>query len=131
MKSFSELSLDARLLRSIDKKGLTVPTAVQAEAIPKALEGKDIIARARTGSGKTLAYLLPALHALLGQAGPLERFQVVVLVPTSELVEQVSAPECTESVFDRLLIFRVMADGVEGAFWGLPNPLAFRFETQF
>ena len=92
MNSFSETGLDARLLRSLGKKGLSVPTPVQAAAIPKALEGKDVIARARTGTGKTLAYLLPALHVLLSQEGEQERFQALVLVPTSELVEQVLPP---------------------------------------
>ena len=87
-QTFAELGLDARLLRSLKKKGLVAPTAVQAEAIPRALQGKDIVARARTGSGKTLAYLLPALHRLLALDGERERFQAVVLVPTSELVEQ-------------------------------------------
>lgn len=59
----------------------------------QALEGKDIVARARTGSGKTLAYLLPALQAVLtggkgrgkGRAG----WQALVLVPSRELCEQV------------------------------------------
>ncbi len=56
----------------------------------QALEGKDVVARARTGSGKTLAYLLPALQAILtggkGRAG----WQALVLVPTRELCEQAS-----------------------------------------
>jgi DEAD/DEAH box helicase len=55
----------------------------------QALEGKDIVARARTGSGKTLAYLLPALQAVLtggkGRAG----WQALILVPSRELCEQV------------------------------------------
>jgi ATP-dependent RNA helicase DDX56/DBP9 len=61
-----------------------------AECIPKILEGKDVVSRARTGSGKTLAYLLPALHRIIsswGQAAP--GWQVLVLVPTRELCEQV------------------------------------------
>ena len=56
----------------------------------QALEGNDIVARARTGSGKTLAYLLPALQAVLtggkGRAG----WQALILVPSRELCEQVS-----------------------------------------
>lgn len=62
---------------------------MQAETIPRALEGRDLVARARTGSGKTLAYLLPTLHRVLtggkGRAG----WQALVLVPTRELCEQV------------------------------------------
>ncbi|KAL4423346.1 hypothetical protein ABPG77_006141 [Micractinium sp. CCAP 211/92] len=87
--SFEETGLDPRLLRALSKRGFEKPTPVQAECIPKALEGRDIVARARTGSGKTLAYLLPALHRVLtggkGRAG----WQALVLVPTRELCEQV------------------------------------------
>jgi superfamily II DNA/RNA helicase len=89
VSSFGDLGLDHRLLRSLKKKGLCVPTAVQAKAVPPALTGKDVIARARTGSGKTLAYLLPILNILLSLEDQLERFQAIVLVPTSELVIQV------------------------------------------
>ena len=61
----------------------------QAEAIPRALEGRDIVARARTGSGKTLAYLLPALHRVLSAGKGRAGWQALVLVPTRELCEQV------------------------------------------
>ncbi|KAJ9528986.1 hypothetical protein QJQ45_000556 [Haematococcus lacustris] len=90
--SFSDTGLDPRLLRALCKRGFTIPTPVQLEAIPKTLEGKDVIARARTGSGKTLAYLLPALHRVLtAQPGTGGSFQALVLVPTRELCEQVRA----------------------------------------
>ncbi|GFH15710.1 uncharacterized protein HaLaN_11989, partial [Haematococcus lacustris] len=90
--SFSDTGLDPRLLRALCKRGFTIPTPVQLEAIPKTLEGKDVIARARTGSGKTLAYLLPALHRVLtSQPGAGGSFQALVLVPTRELCEQVRA----------------------------------------
>lgn len=87
--SFSELGLDPRVLRALAKKGFSAPTPVQAEAVAKALEGKDIVARARTGSGKTMAYLLPAIHRLLSNESAGSSFQAVVLVPTKELCEQV------------------------------------------
>ena len=96
--SFHTLGLDPRLLRALGKLGLTNPTPVQASCIPKTLEGKDVIARARTGSGKTLAYLLPALHRILTAAGgdtsasgQRGSFNAIVLVPTRELCEQVRA----------------------------------------
>ncbi|GAX72585.1 hypothetical protein CEUSTIGMA_g41.t1 [Chlamydomonas eustigma] len=90
MTAFHDLGLDVRLLRAVSKLGFTVPTSVQAACIPKTLEGKDIIARARTGSGKTLAYLLPALHRVLAcDADSRASFNVIVLVPTRELCEQV------------------------------------------
>lgn len=63
--TFETLGLDSRLLRAVATEGFSVPTPVQQEVIPLALEGKDIFARARTGSGKTAAYVLPTLEAIL------------------------------------------------------------------
>jgi superfamily II DNA/RNA helicase len=62
--SFSHL-LDARLLRALADMGFARPTLVQAKAIPLALEGRDILARARTGSGKTAAYCVPVVQKIL------------------------------------------------------------------
>lgn len=64
-RSFEDLKLDPRLLQALTQQKFTKPTLVQAEAIPLALSGKDILARAKTGSGKTAAYLLPALQSIL------------------------------------------------------------------
>ncbi|GIL46760.1 hypothetical protein Vafri_3662 [Volvox africanus] len=88
--SFQDLGLDPRLLRALGKRGFTKPTPVQLEAIPRTLEGKDVVARARTGSGKTLAYLLPLLHKLLSTDNPTGSFRAIVLVPTRELCQQVA-----------------------------------------
>ncbi|XP_021237648.1 ATP-dependent RNA helicase DBP9-like [Numida meleagris] len=63
--SFEQMGLDARLLRAVAELGWAAPTAIQAEAVPLALEGRDLLARARTGSGKTAAYGLPLLQRLL------------------------------------------------------------------
>jgi ATP-dependent RNA helicase DDX56/DBP9 len=87
--TFIDTGLDPRLLRALAKKAFTQATPVQARCIPAALEGKDIVARARTGSGKTLAYLLPALHKILTAEDPKAKWRVLVLVPTRELCEQV------------------------------------------
>lgn len=62
--SFSHL-LDVRLLRALADMGFARPTLVQAKAIPLALEGRDILARARTGSGKTAAYCVPVVQRIL------------------------------------------------------------------
>ena len=64
-----------------------VPTPVQAEAIPQALEGKDVLATAQTGTGKTLAFLIPLIERLLKQEKP--GLAALVLVPTRELAMQV------------------------------------------
>jgi ATP-dependent RNA helicase DDX56/DBP9 len=63
--SFVDLGLDSRLLQGIAKQNFEKPTPVQAKAIPLALEGRDVLARAKTGSGKTAAYLLPILQSVL------------------------------------------------------------------
>ncbi|CAG9461604.1 unnamed protein product [Pedinophyceae sp. YPF-701] len=93
--SFESLGLDPRLLRALARRGLTAPTAVQAQGIPKAMEGKDLVATARTGTGKTLAYLLPALDKILrapgGKGMRRKAWQCLVLVPTRELCEQVKS----------------------------------------
>lgn len=62
--SFASFRLDARLLKALQNR-FDRPTLVQAAAIPLALDGRDIVARAKTGSGKTLAYVVPILHQIL------------------------------------------------------------------
>ena len=64
-RSFAGLGLDSRLLQGISKQSFQAPTPVQLKAIPLALDGRDVLARAKTGSGKTAAYLLPILHSIL------------------------------------------------------------------
>jgi ATP-dependent RNA helicase DDX56/DBP9 len=63
--SFASLDLDNRLLQGIAKQKFKKPTPVQLKVIPLALQGKDVLARARTGTGKTAAYLLPILQLIL------------------------------------------------------------------
>ncbi|XP_068277504.1 probable ATP-dependent RNA helicase DDX56 [Nyctibius grandis] len=91
---FEHMGLDGRLLRAVAELGWATPTAIQAEAIPLALEGRDLLARARTGSGKTGAYGLPLLqHLLRVKAAPSAVAQAVralVLVPSKELGQQVA-----------------------------------------
>uniref|UniRef100_A0A6J0SL63 RNA helicase n=1 Tax=Pogona vitticeps TaxID=103695 RepID=A0A6J0SL63_9SAUR len=91
--SFAHLGLDDRLLRAVGELGWERPTLIQAEAIPLALEGKDLLARAKTGSGKTGAYALPLLQRLLrrkagAEAVAEQAVRGLVLVPTRELGQQ-------------------------------------------
>ena len=89
--TFSELELDESLLEALQSKGFTRPTAIQAAAIPPALEGRDVLGSAPTGTGKTAAYLLPALQHLLDfprkKSGPP---RILILTPTRELAMQVA-----------------------------------------
>ncbi|MSQ03089.1 MAG: DEAD/DEAH box helicase [Myxococcales bacterium] len=84
---FTEFGLDARLVRAIEDLGYSTPTPIQAEAIPPAMAGRDVLAAAMTGSGKTAAFLLPILHRLLQEPKPGTR--VLVLTPTRELAAQI------------------------------------------
>ena len=91
--SFHDLGIHARLLDTLDKQGITQPTPVQTEAIPPALDGRDLIAIAQTGTGKTLGFGLPVIHRM--GPGKKGRNRVLVLTPTRELavqVEEVLAP---------------------------------------
>jgi ATP-dependent RNA helicase RhlE len=100
--SFHALGLAPELLRAVADRGYTEPTAVQREAIPLILAGRDVLAGAQTGTGKTAAFVLPILQRLADSqpvvTGPTSRdrqnairppVRVLVLVPTRELALQV------------------------------------------
>ncbi len=84
---FAEFGLAPSLCRGLTELGFTRPTPIQAEAIPPALAGKDLLACAMTGSGKTAAFLLPILHRLLDEQRRTTR--ALVLTPTRELAAQI------------------------------------------
>ncbi|KAF2743324.1 ATP-dependent RNA helicase DBP9 [Sporormia fimetaria CBS 119925] len=100
--TFASLGLEPRLLRGIRDQKWAKLQPVQAEAIPLALQGSDILCKAPTGTGKTAAYLLPILHGVLkrSQRGT----SALILVPTKELALQVSrvakslAAHCGDSI---------------------------------
>jgi len=87
MQNFSEVSISNYLKERLQAANFSVPTPVQAAAIPPALEGKDVIATAQTGTGKTLAFLIPMIERLLQSNKP--GIAALVLVPTRELAMQV------------------------------------------
>ncbi len=89
--SFQSLGLKPELLRAIEERGYTVPTPVQAKAIPEVLAGRDLLAGAQTGTGKTAGFTLPILQLLTAPgAVQLRTPRVLVLVPTRELAAQVA-----------------------------------------
>jgi ATP-dependent RNA helicase DDX5/DBP2 len=90
-ESFLEAGFPPAIVQCIQRAGFTAPTAIQAQAWPVALKGRDLIGIAETGSGKTCAYLLPALVHIHGQP-PLRRGDgpiCLVLAPTRELAVQI------------------------------------------
>src|SRR5438093_11399612 len=86
---FSQLNLHPSLLNGLKDLGFTRPTAIQADAIPPALDGRDLLASAMTGSGKTAAFLLPILQRLIDERRGVTR--ALVLTPTRELAAQILA----------------------------------------
>ena len=89
--SFESLKLHPSILKAVVESGYTVPTPIQAEAIPEAIAGRDLMASAQTGTGKTAAFMLPALHRLATPSAVKSRGpRVLVLTPTRELANQVN-----------------------------------------
>ena len=97
-KTFADFSLDESLTLAIEGLGFTTPTPVQEQAIPAALEGKDLLVSSQTGSGKTAAFLLPTLNGLANQdtlvpfkdrMKAITQPNILVISPTRELAQQV------------------------------------------
>ncbi|MFZ2641890.1 MAG: DEAD/DEAH box helicase, partial [Verrucomicrobiia bacterium] len=102
---FKSLGLSDKLVQGILATGYTAPTAIQSQAIPTALEGRDIIGCAQTGTGKTAAFVLPILNRLVAHeaAGHTSHgIKALVLTPTRELAQQVEESVKTYGRFMQL-----------------------------
>ena len=86
---FSELGLSAKTLEAVTAAGYTIPTPIQAEAIPPALLRRDVMGLAQTGSGKTAAFVLPMLSLLEKGRARARMPRTLILEPTRELADQV------------------------------------------
>jgi ATP-dependent RNA helicase RhlE len=84
---FTSFGLHPDLLRGVKELGFTRPTPIQNDAIPPAMEGRDVLAAAATGSGKSAAFLLPILHRLIEKKRGTTR--ALILTPTRELAAQI------------------------------------------
>ena len=88
---FTDLGLRAELLQAIEAQGYETPSAIQAEAIPPILEGRDVLAAAQTGTGKTAGFALPILDRLSrGEKAKANQVRALILCPTRELAAQVA-----------------------------------------
>lgn len=85
--SFNQLGLSQTRVSKLEAQGFTTPTAIQAQAIPPLLEGRDVIGQAQTGTGKTAAFALPMLERIDPNSNTV---QALILTPTRELAVQVS-----------------------------------------
>ncbi len=114
--TFASLGLNPTILKAVEEAGYTIPSPIQAQAIPEALAGHDLMASAQTGTGKTAAFILPALHRIaepsaVRSKGP----RVLVLTPTRELAQQVSEAATKYGKNMRLKVVSVLG--------GMPYPL--------
>ena len=109
MTTFSDLSLDPRVLQAVTESGYVTPTPIQVQAIPHALEGRDVLGIAQTGTGKTGAFVLPMICHLSKGRARARMPRSLVLAPTRELAAQVAeqfekysgAPEAHHGAADR------------------------------
>ena len=86
--TFKELNLSGAVMKALDEKGYTNPTAIQQEAIPHILNNRDVLGLAETGSGKTAAFCIPTLENLAKQPTN-GSIRGLVLAPTRELALQI------------------------------------------
>ncbi|MGW1771140.1 DEAD/DEAH box helicase [Streptomyces sp. NPDC002104] len=89
--AFADLDMPAQLLATLTREGMTSPFPIQAATLPNTLAGRDVLGRGRTGSGKTLAFGLALLARTAGQSAEPGQPLALVLVPTRELAQQVTA----------------------------------------
>ncbi len=114
--TFADLGLNPSILKAVEESGYTIPTPIQAQAIPEVLAGRDLMASAQTGTGKTAAFILPALNRIaqpsaIRSKGP----RVLVLTPTRELAQQVSDAAAKYGKNMRLKVVSILG--------GMPYPL--------
>jgi ATP-dependent RNA helicase RhlE len=89
--SFSSFELDRRILAGVRDAGYERPTPIQAQTVPEALAGRDILGLAQTGTGKTAAFVLPILQRLVGTPASGRRaVRALIVAPTRELAEQIN-----------------------------------------
>ena len=93
MSTFQELGLSPNILKAVSLAGYQHPSPIQERAIPQALAGRDIFGCAQTGTGKTAAFVLPIIHKIEcgGRYPQPKKFRALIVTPTRELAEQISA----------------------------------------
>ena len=89
-KTFAELGLSQKVLAAVEAAGYTTPTPIQAEAIPVALTGRDVLGIAQTGTGKTASFVLPMITRLESGRARARMPRSLILAPTRELAAQVA-----------------------------------------
>src|SRR5471032_1652319 len=98
---FNELGLSEKVLKAVEASGYDTPTPIQEQAIPYALEGRDVLGIAQTGTGKTAAFTLPMLSRLEKGRARARMPRTLILEPTRELAAQVERSFAKYGVKDR------------------------------
>ncbi len=102
MVSFDDLKLNPKVLKTITSAGYQVPTPIQVQAIPKVLEGRDILGIAQTGTGKTASFALPIVSLLLKGRAKARMPRCLVICPTRELAAQVAKEFDTHAKYTKI-----------------------------
>ncbi|PLT48139.1 ATP-dependent RNA helicase RhlE [Paenibacillus pasadenensis] len=108
---FTELKLISPILKALEKESYTEPTPIQAQAIPAALEGRDVLGCAQTGTGKTAAFSIPIIQRLTSQGGKAQgkrRIRSLILTPTRELAIQIEDNIRAYSQFTDIRCFSIV-----------------------
>ena len=116
MTTFESLGLAQPLLVALSEEGYETPTPIQKQAIPPAMEGRDLLGIAQTGTGKTAAFALPILNYIINNPAPRKKMapRVLVLAPTRELATQIADSFRAYARFLKLTVLTV--------FGGVPIP---------
>ncbi|PLY01357.1 MAG: RNA helicase, partial [Desulfuromonas sp.] len=85
---FNDFKFHPQVAAGVTAAGYTTPTPIQAQAIPKVMQGRDVMGLAQTGTGKTAAFGLPILQRLV--KGPRKQVRALIVAPTRELAEQIN-----------------------------------------
>lgn len=88
--TFAELGLDPKIIKALNDMGYERPTPIQAQAIPHAMQGKDVLGIAQTGTGKTGAFVLPTVHKMAKGRARARMPRCLIICPTRELAAQVA-----------------------------------------
>ena len=104
--TFADFKVDVKIKENISRRGFVVPSPIQDQSIPVALEGRDLIGLANTGTGKTAAFLIPTINKIL-KGG--YQHKAIIITPTRELAIQIQK-ECIE-LTKRLAMFNVTCVG--------------------
>ena len=88
--TFDDLGLSPELLQSVSEAGYNIPTPIQVQAIPVALQGRDLLGCAQTGTGKTAAFTLPMIDVLAGGKAKARMPRSLIITPTRELAMQIA-----------------------------------------